>query len=150
VDNSSRLAVRSALIAVSDLERSIEFYVQVADLTVGMRDEKLVLLRSGAAGTPYLYLREQRQGTRYGQGSLGLRGLAFQVPPERLGPVERRLRHFNALLDRGRVDGPPDVEFARGYDPDRLPLVFVASAGADDPADLTNQRIANLLYGLDV
>lgn len=141
--------MRSVLVAVRDLDRSVDFYKDVANLTERMREDKLAVL--GDEGLPpfYLYLREtNRDPVRPGQEALGVRAVSFDIPSAAsLDAIERRLGDLGLLRDRHRLEG---IELLRGYDPDRLPLAFVATRTPVDLSIATLQRIAGLLYGMDV
>jgi catechol 2,3-dioxygenase-like lactoylglutathione lyase family enzyme len=143
--------MRSVLVAVSELDRSIRFYTDVANLHERLREDRLAVLGDESL-LSYLYLREASRGpTRQGQDALGVRAVSFDVPSvAELDRIEAQLGHLGLLRDRHRLDGQEGLEFVRGYDPDRLPLVFVSTDLHNELSVATLQRVAGLLYGVDL
>ena len=146
--------VRSVLIAVRDLDSSVEFYRDVMSLEELARDEQVAILGRNSRGTSALILREAvGHATRHGQQALGLRVMSFDLASkDELDHVEDRLRDRGALVARQRLpEGEePPFEIVRGHDPDGLPLVFLTYEGLDLlPADHYRHMAMNM-YALDV
>lgn len=122
-------AIRSALLVVTDLDRSVAFYQEVLQLQPRVRDGGVVALGGETPTAPALFLRlANRRAAHPGRDAVGLRALTFEVgTPEELDRLERLLEARGALHDRHRMAEPEGFEFVRGQDPDRNVLVFSAS-----------------------
>lgn len=144
-------ALRSTLIAVSDLARSIAFYQAIGPFEEIGRSDAVVVLGERSPSAVVLILRELRgHQMRHGQQSLGLRSMTFSVGSvAELDPIEAALKDRDLFTSRHEMaDGAADI--LRGRDPDNLPLVFVCyddtkTFGAD-----YYRAIAELFYTLDV
>jgi catechol 2,3-dioxygenase-like lactoylglutathione lyase family enzyme len=143
-------ALRSALISVSDLERSVAFYQEVGALHVMAREDAVVVLGEESTASIVLILREarSRHQVRHGQQSLGLRVITFNVrSTAELDRTEAVLRSHDLLTERRpMLEGA--VEFVRGRDPDNLPLVFVCYAEDTIGTDYY-RTLVNMYYSLD-
>ncbi|HEX4433328.1 MAG TPA: hypothetical protein VH012_00765 [Acidimicrobiales bacterium] len=142
--------LRSALISVSDLERSVAFYKEIASLNEMAREDAVVVLGEEATASMVLILREarSRHQVRHGQQSLGLRSITFNVgSTAELDRTEAVLRSYDLLTER-RPMAEGAAEFVRGRDPDNLPIVFVCYAEDTIGADYY-ETIVNLYYSLD-
>jgi catechol 2,3-dioxygenase-like lactoylglutathione lyase family enzyme len=79
-DNGPRWSLRSALISVSDLDQSTEFYTDVMNLREVLSKDRVAVLGSDATGSFTLFLREaNRYAVVSGQQALGLRTLSCDV-----------------------------------------------------------------------
>lgn len=143
--------LRSTLIAVSDLERSVSFYRQVGPfLEVIAMQDGVAVLGGESDASAVLLLRESKSlhQTRHGQLSLGLRSITFNVGSlEELDRVEASLRSLDRFTDRRRIDEDAS-EIVRGRDPDNLPLVFVSYAAEKVGPDYY-KAIIGMLYSMD-
>ncbi len=73
--------LRSTLVAVGELERSVAFYGELGPFAVIARDDAIAVLGDASPGSVVLILREARgrHQTRHGPQSLGLRSMTFNV-----------------------------------------------------------------------
>ncbi len=144
-------AIRSTLVAVADLDRSVAFYRELGPFDEIARLDAVAVLGQLSPTSILLILRETRgiYQTRHGQQSLGLRSITFNVGSlDELDRIESVLRGRELFTSRHQIaDGASDL--LRGRDPDNLPLVFVCYA--DDVAHGPDyyQEVANLVYSLD-
>jgi len=120
--------LRAALIIVSDLDRSVQFYTDVCGVHEILREPDCALLGIEMTESPALALRQApRDGIRTGQQTLGLRACSFYVGTDaELNRVEGRLRARSAFQDRQQHGKDGRVRLVRGHDPDRLPLAFMS------------------------
>ncbi len=144
-------AIRSALIAVAELDRSIDFYREVGPFEAVSRQDAVAMLGDASPGSILLILRELRSmhHIRHGQQSLGLRSITFNVGSlDELDRIESVLRGRHLFTSRSQIaDGAADL--LRGRDPDNMPVVFVCydmdkALGAD-----YFRTVSNLVYSLD-
>jgi hypothetical protein len=142
--------LRSTLVAVSELERSIAFYGELGPFEVIARDDAIAVLGEASPGSIVLVLREARSGhhSRHGPQSLGLRSMTLNVGSVgELDRIESFLRARDLFTDRRHVaEGASD--FLRGRDPDNLPLAFVCYAKDTIGPDYYESAI-NLFYTMD-
>jgi catechol 2,3-dioxygenase-like lactoylglutathione lyase family enzyme len=143
--------IRSVLIAVRDLDRSVEFYRDVMNLEELTREGEIAILGMDTPETSALILREaERHAIRHGQQALGARVVSFNLATKAdLDHVEERLRAFGTLLTRQLVGGE-QIEIVRGHDPDGLPLVFLTFDGFDVLPKDHYRHVAMNMYGLDI
>jgi hypothetical protein len=144
-------ALRSTLIAVSDLTRSVAFYHEIGPFEEIGREDAVVVLGDQSPSAIVLILRELRgHQMRHGQNSLGLRSMIFSVGSmAELDRIEAVLRHHDLYTSRHELADGASV-ILRGRDPDNLPLVFVCydetmTFGAD-----YYRTIAEMFYSIDV
>jgi catechol 2,3-dioxygenase-like lactoylglutathione lyase family enzyme len=142
-------SMRAAVISVSDLDRSVDFYKDVMNVSELLREGEVVVL-GPPGGLWRIYLRAAYQRASHpGRHALGARVMGFSVGSlTELDRVEDRLRARDAFRDRHPQDivGTYDVVF--GHDPDRLALTFAAPTTDDVPLDHDRQMAA--LYIADV
>jgi hypothetical protein len=142
--------IRSTLIAVADLDRSVAFYRELGPFDEISRDEEVSVLGDASPASVILMLRATRgiHQTRHGQQSLGLRSVTFNVGSlTELDRIESVLRSHNLFTSRRAVADAS--ELLRGRDPDNLPLVFVCYAEGKEIGADYYRTIANLMYSLD-
>jgi hypothetical protein len=143
--------IRSALIAVADLNRSVSFYGELGPFDEITREDAVAVLGHESPASLVLILRETRDihAARHGQQSLGLRTITFNVGSlGELDRIESVLRDRNLFTSRRPVaDGA--CELLRGRDPDNLPLVFVCYDEAKLLGPDYYRTFANLVYSLD-
>jgi catechol-2,3-dioxygenase len=122
------LSIQTILLNVSDLEQSVDFYVDLFDLRVtARRDGVASLVVSEASRTQTLVLREvsSLHRSRGGRGSIGPRLLALEADsPDDLDGVARKLSDRKSLVGRTRTD---TWEAIVGFDPDRIEVSLAAS-----------------------
>jgi hypothetical protein len=142
--------LRSTLVAVADLNRSIGFYGELGPFDVITRDDAIAFLGDASPASVVLVLREtrSRHQTRHGPQSLGLRSVTFNVGSlGELDRIESFLQSRDLFTDRRKIaDGASDL--LRGRDPDNLPLVFVCYTGDTIGPEYYESAIG-LYYSLD-
>jgi hypothetical protein len=144
-------AIRSTLVAVSDLDRSVEFYRALGPFDVIARQQAVAVLGKVSPAAMGIVLRQTEridQG-RQGQQSLGLRSEIFNLGSlAELDRIESFLRSRDLFTARrNSVDNASD--FVLGRDPDNLPLVFVYYSKDTLGADYY-QKMIELVYSVDV
>jgi catechol 2,3-dioxygenase-like lactoylglutathione lyase family enzyme len=146
-------AIRSTLVGVTDLDRSVAFYTDIGPFEEVARKDAVAVLRHLSPGSLLLVLRERqgRHPVRHGQDSLGLRSISFNVGSlGELDRIESRLRDDERFTLRWKMGDDGPIELVSGRDPDNQPVVFVSY---DESAVLgTNYyiAIADLVHSLDV
>jgi catechol-2,3-dioxygenase len=151
-DHAPPWALRSTLIAVSDLDRSVAFYQEVGPFVEITREDALAVLGAESPSSIILILRQSRgkHQTRHGQQSLGLRSITFNVGSlGELDRVEAVLRSHDIVPSRHEIAGGASV-ILRGRDPDNQPLVFVCYDETKEHGADYYRAIATLFYSLDV
>ncbi len=151
-DHAPPWALRSTLIAVSDLDRSVAFYREVGPFEEITREDALAVLGAESPSSIILILRQSRgkHQTRHGQQSLGLRSITFNVGSlAELDRVEAVLRSHDVVPSRHEIAGGASV-ILRGRDPDNQPLVFVCYDETKEHGVEYYRAIATLFYSLDV
>jgi len=142
--------LRSTLVAVGDLERSVAFYGELGPFAVIARDDAIAILGDASPESIVLILRETRglHQARHGPQSLGLRSVTFNVGSlGELDRIEAFLRSRDLFTDRRHIaNGASDL--LRGRDPDNLPLVFVCYTQDNIGPDYYESAMV-LYYSLD-
>ncbi len=145
-------ALRSTLIAVSDLDRSVAFYREVGPFEEITRDDAIAVLGEVSPSSINLILRQSRgiHQARHGQQSLGLRAMTFNVGSlDELDRVEALLRRHDFFKSRRQIaDGVSEI--LHGRDPDNTPLVFVCYDDSKTLGADYYREIAGLFYSLDI
>ena len=143
-------AIRSALVAVADLDRSTTFYRELGQFDEIFREDAVVVLGGSSPESIVLILRETRGiQTRHGQQSLGIRSITFNVRSvSELDRIEALLRDRNLFTTRRHIADDAS-ELLRGRDPDNLPLVFVCYAKDKTIGSDYYRAIVRLMYTLD-
>jgi hypothetical protein len=144
-------ALRSTLIAVSELERSVAFYRELGPFDEIARNDAVAILGEKPPPSMVLILRERRSthATRHGQQSLGLRAITFNVgSPAELDRVESVLRDRGLFTSRRTVENVPS-DLVLGRDPDNLPLGFVCYPDGADLGSDYYDSVADLVYSMD-
>ena len=144
--------IRSTLVAVADLGRSVDFYRELGPFDELFREDAIAVLGEKSSASIALILRETRDihQTRHGQQSLGLRSIHFNVGlPGEMDRVESLLRSRTLFTSRNQIaDGVSELLFGR--DPDHLPLVFICYAKNKSLQPDYYRAIADRLYSVDV
>jgi hypothetical protein len=145
-------AIRSALVTVTKLERSLAFYREIGPFEEIVRDETVAVLGQPPRGSVFIILREVQSGhaVRHGQESLGVRSITFNVKAvgelDRIEPVLRE----HGLFTRRWTMADGAAELMTGRDPDNLPLAF----GSYDESRMVGTEyygtIAGFVHSLDV
>jgi catechol 2,3-dioxygenase-like lactoylglutathione lyase family enzyme len=145
-------AIRSTLVTVGDLDRSVAFYRDLGPFDEVAREEAVVVLGGVSPTSIVLILRETRgfHQARHGQQSLGLRSIAFNVGSiGELDRIESVLRGRHLFTSRRQIsDGA--AELLLGRDPDNLPLVFICYTEDQSLGPEYYRTVVNLVYSLDV
>jgi catechol 2,3-dioxygenase-like lactoylglutathione lyase family enzyme len=131
--------VTSAVIFVSELGRSLDFYVDVFACEVAVLESEAALLTSSGGFQIYLIQRTKR--TPHPSGGIGVQHLIWSVASgEELGDLERALtargRHTDTYTSGG-------VQFLAGRDPDGI-RILVAHPG---PESLARSIVGARFYG---
>ncbi len=144
-------AIRSTLVAVADLDRSVDFYRELGPFDEIVREDAVAVLGDVSPASIILILRATRgiHQTRHGQQSLGLRSITFNVGSlGELDRIEAILRGYDLFTSRRQIaDGAS--ELLRGRDPDNLPLVFVCYAEGETIGPGYYQTVLDVFYSLD-
>jgi hypothetical protein len=149
-DGAQPWAIRSALVAVADLEKSVPFYRELGPFAEIARDDAVVVLGDVSPAAIILILRELRSihHTRHGQQSLGIRSITFSVGSlAELDRIESVLRGRDLFTSRHTV--AEGAELLRGRDLDNQPLVFVCYDPDRTYGSEYYQSVAGLFYSLD-
>jgi hypothetical protein len=144
-------AIRSTLVAVSDLDRSVAFYQGLGPFDVIAREQAVAVLGrvSPAAMGVILRQTERVDEGRQGQQSLGLRSEIFNLGSlAELDRIESFLRSRDLFTAR-RNSADNASDFVIGRDPDNLPLVFVYYAQETLGPEYYRQML-DLVYSIDV
>jgi hypothetical protein len=151
IDRAARpWTLRSTLVAVSELDRSVAFYGELGPFDVIARADAIAILGDPSPGSIVLVLREtrSRHQTRHGPQSLGLRSMTFDVGSfGELDRIESLLRSRGLFTDRRHV-AEGTSERLSGRDPDNLPLLFVCY-GDDTIGPDYYESVINLFYTMD-
>jgi hypothetical protein len=143
-------AIRSTLVAVADLDRSVAFYGEIGPFEEIAREDAVAILGDVSPASIVLMLREMRSihHTRHGQQSLGLRSITFHIGSlAELDRIESVLRERDLFTARQQIAGV--TELVRGRDPDNLPLVFVCYHDDKPLGPGYYRALADLVYSLD-
>jgi hypothetical protein len=143
-------AIRSILLAVSNLDQSVAFYRELGPFDEIAREDAVAVLGHVSPASILLILRESRGShhVRHGQQSLGLRSMTFNVGSlGELDRIEAILRGRDRFTSRQQIaDGTS--ELLRGRDPDNSPVVFVCYSRESLGPDYF-RTIAHLVYSID-
>ena len=144
-------AIRSTLIVVSDLDRSVAFYRDLGPFEEIVREDAVAVLGDVSPASIVLILREARSIYAHrGQQTLGLRSISFNVGSvSEVGRIESVLRGHDLFTSRRQLANGAS-ELIRGRDPDNLPLVFVRYAEDESFGSDYYRTVANLAHSLDV
>lgn len=151
-ETSTQWSFRSALVSVSELDRSVEFFEGVAGFSEVLREDQVAVLEHPGPLAMAIFLRQAyRSARRPSQQSLGVRTLSFNVGSlEELDRIEERLRARGAFRDRSKVLESGPFELVRGFDPDRLSLVFAADETDPTSRDAVYRAALLRMYTVDL
>lgn len=142
--------MRSVLVSVSDLARSVPFYCDVLGLHEVAREGEVAVLESDRGNFAIVLREAAGQGVHAGQEALGPRAVSFDVgSATELEGVVKRLEAAKAFVSRSLLHEAEPVEVVTGRDPDRLPLLFTFYAAGPLLAD-HYRDIALHMYGVDL
>jgi catechol 2,3-dioxygenase-like lactoylglutathione lyase family enzyme len=143
------LTIQGALVNVSDLNQSIDFYRDVFDFRVVSRADRVSVVMVSAKDRRQVLLLRQlgRNSYRGGRGNIGYRMLSFEVGSlEELEVIEQRLVARQALVWQGQTD------FYRaiiGLDPDRIEVAVASGlAGAPIPIEAWH-NLDDTIYAIE-
>ncbi|MFB2557404.1 VOC family protein [Herbiconiux liangxiaofengii] len=132
------MRLSSAVMFVSDLDRSVAFYEDLLQLEVTVRDSTAALLVG--ADHYQLYLRSMGKRATHALGSIGVQYLIWSADdPDDLLRCEDVLRRQSPHVTKQHVDGFDIVE---GPGPDRVPIMIVYPG----PEQLPRDQIIPRLY----
>jgi hypothetical protein len=145
-------AIRSTLVSVTKLDRSLAFYREIGPFEEIARDETVAVIGQPPRGSMFIILRQvqSQHAVRHGQDSLGVRSMTFNVRAVgELDRIEPILRQQGLFTRRWQMaDGA--AELMTGRDPDNLPLAF----GSYDESRLIGTEyygaVAGFVHSLDV
>jgi catechol 2,3-dioxygenase-like lactoylglutathione lyase family enzyme len=121
------LTIQTALLNVTDLTESIDFYRDVFDLTLVSKGDRVAVSKVNAKGRiQVLLLREVgRNAYHGGRGTIGVRMLSFEAgSTDELEIIEQRLTQRQALIWQGGTD---TYRAVMGLDPDRVEIAVASS-----------------------
>jgi hypothetical protein len=144
-------AIRSTLVVVADLDRSVAFYRELGPFEEIIREDGVAVVGGVSPSSISLILREARSiQARRGQQSLGLRSITFNVGrASELDRIEAMLRVHGLFTSRHPLANG-ESEVLRGRDPDNSPLVFICYAEGKTLGPDYYRAVANLAHSLDV
>jgi catechol-2,3-dioxygenase len=143
------LTIQAALLNVSDLRQSIDFYRDVFDLrVVSQADRVTALMVSEKNRSQVLLLRQLgRNAYHGGRGNIGFRMLSFEVASlEELETVEQRLEQRQALVWRGQTE---TYRAILGLDPDRIEVSVTAGLAGTPITSEEWQNLDDTIYGIE-
>ena len=133
----SSLRVAATVIFVTDLGRSLTFYVDLLGCAVTVREEKAALLL--AADGFEIYLIERGTRASHPLDGIGNQGITWSTEsPDELRALADALRGCDGYIDTHEEGG---VSFLEGKDPDGL-RVIIACPGPDaHPRSMVASRL---------
>ena len=143
------LSIQTALLNVTDLQQSIDFYQDVFDLRLTSQDEEVAaLMVSESNRRQVLLLRALRSGShRPGRHSVGLRMLSFEAAsPIELETIERKLVERDALVWRKETDAYLGL---MGVDPDRTEICAASSLTGSPISSEDWQELDDAIYAIE-
>jgi len=121
------LSIQTALLNVTNLQQSIDFYQEVFELRViSQQEEVAALMVYETNRRQVLLLRELRIGSHHaGRHSIGLRMLSFEAgAPDELVGIEEKLVNRHALVWHAQTE---TYRALMGTDPDRIEICVASS-----------------------
>jgi catechol 2,3-dioxygenase-like lactoylglutathione lyase family enzyme len=145
------LSIQAALLNVTDLQRSIEFYRDVFNLrVVSQGDRVAALMIDEKYRRQVLMLRELgRNARRGGRGNIGVRLLSFEAGSlDELDAIEQRLVERQALVwERLRTRGYTAII---GVDPDRIEIAVASSNVVGTPIRSDDwKELDDMIYAIE-
>ena len=131
------LSLTSAVMFVSDLDRSVAFYAELLAWTIAVHELDAALLACPDGGQ--LYLRRRGPRAPHGLGHIGVQYLIWTAPSEsELDRCERILRQQSSQVTRSTRDGFTIVE---GRGPDNAPILITYPGPQEAPRHQVMQRV---------
>jgi catechol-2,3-dioxygenase len=144
------LTIQTALLNVTDVEQSIEFYRDVLDLRLMSQGDRVAaLMISEENRRQVLLLRELgRNAYHGGRGNIGVRMLSFEVGSlAELDVIEQRLAQRQALVWQGRTERYSAII---GLDPDRMEIAVSSSNLDGTPIQSEDwEKIDHTIYAIE-
>jgi catechol 2,3-dioxygenase-like lactoylglutathione lyase family enzyme len=144
------LTIQTALLNVTDVKQSIEFYRDVFELRlVSQGDRVAALMISEEHRRQVLLLRELgRNAYHGGRGNVGVRMLSFEVGSlAELDLIEQRLTQRQALVWHGRAERYSAII---GLDPDRIEIAVSSSNLDGTPIQSEDgEKIDHTIYAIE-
>ena len=143
------LSIQTALLNVTDLQQSIDFYRDVFDLRLTSQDEEVAALMVMETNRrQVLLLHALRSGShRAGRHNVGLRMLSFETgSPIELETIERKLVERNALVWRKETD---IYRGLMGLDPDRTEICAASSLTGSPISSEAWQELDDAIYAIE-
>ena len=136
-EHQASLSLTSAVMFVSDLDRSVAFYAELLAWTIAVHELDAVLLACPHGGQ--LYLRRRGPRAPHSLGHIGVQYLIWTAPSEsELDRCERVLTEQSGQVTRSTLDGFTIVE---GRGPDNAPILIAYPGPQEAPRHQVMQRI---------
>jgi catechol-2,3-dioxygenase len=143
------LSIQTALLNVTDLRSSIDFYQDVFDLgVISQQEEVAALMVHEANRNQVLLLRELRGKSHHaGERNVGLRMLSFETgSTSELDAIEQKLAGRHALVWRKETSSYRGI---MGVDPDRIEICAAASLTGTPISREDWEEIDDLIYAIE-
>jgi catechol 2,3-dioxygenase-like lactoylglutathione lyase family enzyme len=143
------LTLQSALLNVTDLQQSIDFYREVFDFhLVSQGDRVAALMIYEKNRRQVLTLRELgRNAYHGGRGNIGLRMFSFEAgSPDELEVIEQRFVARQALVWHRTTD---TYRAIMGLDPDRIEIAVALSLSGTPIATESWQNLDDMIYAIE-
>lgn len=131
--------VASAVIFVTDLDRSVAFYTEVFGCTVSLHDTDAALLLTPSGFQIYLIGRGRQES--HPTGGIGDRHLLWATESRgSLADLRSRLEERSAYTDTHTAGG---ITFVQGRDPDGIRVVIAYPTPAQSARSVVDSRLYN-------
>jgi catechol 2,3-dioxygenase-like lactoylglutathione lyase family enzyme len=143
------LSIQTALLNVTDLQQSIDFYKDVFELgLISQSDDVAALMILEANRRQVLLLRELRSGSHHaGRRNVGLRMLSFETGSLiELETIERRLVERNALVWHKQTETYRGI---MGVDPDRTEICAASSLTGSPISSEDWKELDDAIYAIE-
>jgi catechol 2,3-dioxygenase-like lactoylglutathione lyase family enzyme len=137
-DEGSRLRLATAVMFVTDLARSVEFYQDLLGWDVTVEDDNVALLASPEGFQMYLHRRGPR--AQHPLGQIGIQYLIWTARDE--AELHRCLRVLQRTSSHDVTTTNDGFTVVEGRDPDRIPILVTYPG----PADAPRREIMRRLY----
>lgn len=132
------LRLASAVMFVTELERSVDFYARLLGWVLALREGTVALLVSSDGSQ--LYLRARGTGVEHPLGHVGIQYMIWTATDERdLDRCEQVLRTESSQVRRTTDDG---ITFLEGRGPDHVPVLITYPG----PDRAPRRRILERIY----
>jgi catechol-2,3-dioxygenase len=141
--------IQTVFLNVSNLERSIDFYRGVFDLSVVSRGDRAAAVMVNQTGRrQVLLLREAgRNAFHAGRGAIGLRMVSFEVAStDELELIESRLEQRDALVGHRKTATYVAIW---GLDPDRIEVAVSSSLTGSQIRMEDWNRLDDVIYVIE-